>query len=181
MNDPLPCRLTTKDQAILETLLERCQDQGGAYAALIARKLAGAEVRPGRDIPANVVTLDSRVLYRVDGGPAETRIVARSAVGGPVVGLLLPLTTLRGLALLGMAEGESVVVEEGGAQVTLSVQAVAYQPEAARREAQIGSAARGPALRLVHSVSTVPEPARPSRYILSRGFDGDDDPGPSAA
>ncbi len=34
MNHPLPCRLTTKDHAILETLLERCPEPGGAYAAL---------------------------------------------------------------------------------------------------------------------------------------------------
>lgn len=181
MNQPLPCRLTTKDHAILETLLERCPEPGGAYAALLARKLAGAGVWLSRDIPAGVVTLNSRVLYRVDGGPAETRIVAQSPVGGPVVGLLLPLTTLRGLALLGLAEGESVSFEESEAEVTLSVQAVAYQPEAAQREAQLSRAARGPALRLVHSASGLPEPARPSRYVLSHGFDDDNDPGPSAA
>lgn len=182
MNHPLPCRLTTKDHALLETLLERSLEPGGAYAALLGRKLAGAEVGPGRDIPAGVVTLNSRVIYRVDGGPAKTRIVAQSPVGGPVVGLLLPLTTLRGLALLGLAEGESVTFEEGGAEVTLAVQTVAYQPEAARREAQPGGTApRGPALRLVHSASAVPEPAQPSRYVLSHGFNDGDDPGPSAA
>ena len=180
MNHPLPCQLTPKDHAVLDTLLERCLEPGGAYAALLRRKLAGAEVQTARNIPANVVTLDSRVLYRVDGGPAETRIVAQSAAGGPVVGLLLPVTTMRGLALLGMAEGESVAIDEGGAEIVLSVQTVAYQPEAARREAQLDRAARGPALRLVHSASTPKEPARAAApYILSNGFD--DDPGPSAA
>jgi regulator of nucleoside diphosphate kinase len=184
MNHPLPCRLTTKDHAILETLLERCPEPNGAYAALLASKLAGAGVWLSRDIPAGVVTLNSRVLYRVDGGPTETRIVAQSPAGGPVVGLLLPLTTLRGLALLGLAEGESITFAEGEAEVTLSVQAVAYQPEAARREAQLSRAeARSPVLRLVHSTSDLPEPepAQPSRYVLSHGFDDDNDPGPSAA
>lgn len=182
MNHPLPCRLTSKDHAILEALLERCPEPGGAYAALLARKLAGAGVWSGRDIPADVVTLDSRVLYRVDGGPAQTRILARSPAGSPVVGLLLPLTTLRGLALLGLAEGESVTFEEGDAEVTLSVQEVAYQPEAARREAQLTRAdARRPTLRLVHSAPDLPAPSPRFRQVLSHGFHDGDDPGPSAA
>lgn len=39
------------------------------------------------DIPANVVTLSSRVAYRVNDGPAETRIVAHDQMRG-LVGML---------------------------------------------------------------------------------------------
>jgi len=173
MNNPLPCRLTTKDYAVLETLLERSLDPRGAHATLIRRKLAGAGLWLSEDIPADVVTINSRVAFRVDDAPATTRIVAQAPVDG-LVGLLLPVTTLRGLALLGLAEGEGIRV--GPDEATLTVVEVAYQPEAAQREAQLlRTPPRRPSLRLVYSA---PEPAG----TFGRGrFAGGDDPGPSAA
>jgi regulator of nucleoside diphosphate kinase len=173
-----PCRLTTKDRAILETMLERCREPHGEYAALLRRKLAGARLWLGGDIPAGVVTMNSRVIFRVDGGPLQTRIVAQSPVVG-MVGLLLPVTSLRGLALLGLAEGESIRLGTGEASVCLTVEAVAYQPEAAQREAERQREHR-PRLRLVHDAGHGPAPAFRPAFAM-RGPDGDDDPGPSAA
>lgn len=171
MNHPLPCRLTTKDYAVLETMLERSREPAGAHAALLRRKLAGAGLWLNEDIPADVVTLNSRVAFRAGDAPATTRIVAQAPIDG-LVGMLLPVTTLRGLALLGLAEGESVTF--GLDETTLTVLEVAYQPEAAQREAQMLRVPPArPALRLVHSA---PEPA-----FAPRGFGGSDDPGPSAA
>ena len=172
MTHPLPCRLTTKDYAILETLLERSREPGGAHAALLRRKLAGAGIWLNEDIPADVVTVNSRVAFRVNDAPSETRIVAQAPIDG-VVGMLLPVTTLRGLALLGLAEGESIAA---GAD-TLTVVEVAYQPEAAHREAlRLRIPPTRPVLRLVHSA-----PPEPVRVFDTRGFGPPDDPGPSAA
>lgn len=110
------------------------------------------------DIPANVVTLSSRVAYRVNDGTAETRIVAHDHMRG-LVGMLLPITNPRGLALLGLAEGQSISIPTSDGRLeTLTVHEVVYQPEAARRERlklagvaepwPLRSAGRG--LRVVH-------------------------------
>lgn len=169
-----PCRLTPKNHAILTALLERCREPHGDFAVLLRRKLVGARLWHADEIPADVVTADSRVIFRAGGGPLQTRIVARSPVAGPV-GLLLPVTSLRGLALLGLAEGESICIGEGEGSVRLTVEAVAYQPETAQREA-LRRKEQGPRLRLVHSTDRWETPAAPPRAP-----DGLDDPGPSVA
>jgi regulator of nucleoside diphosphate kinase len=168
------CRLTTKDYAILETMLERCREPGSAYAKLLRRKLSGAGIWLSADIPPDVVTINSRVLFRANDGPAQTRIVAQSAVRG-VVGMLLPVTTLRGLALLGLAGGESIEIDPPDAPATvLTVVEVIYQPEAAHREAQrLNASPVRPSLRLVYSAATPVDAMAEDR--------NDDDPGPSAA
>jgi regulator of nucleoside diphosphate kinase len=174
---PRPCRLTEKDHAILERLLAQCHEPHGAFAALLRGKLAGARLWLAADIPPDVVTINSRVIFRADDGPLQTRIVAQSSSTG-LVGLLLPVTSLRGLALLGMTAGESIHIEEGeGAITRLAVEAVAYQPEAARREALAVGADR-PRLRLVHSAPGLP---REERVRPIRPMNDGDDPGPSAA
>src|SRR5690606_23778161 len=122
-------------------------------------KLSRAIIRFSEDIPADVVTLSSRVTYRVDDGPAETRIIAPDNMRG-LIGLLLPICHPRALALIGLAEGQSMAIPrtDGGIE-TLSVVHVMYQPEAARRE-RLGQTRTieprsvrkgGPALKLVHS------------------------------
>jgi len=186
MSNADSCQLTTKDYTILEVMLERHAGRDETLAGLLRRKLAHALVTFRDDIPADVVTLSSRVTYRVDGGPAETRIVAHDDMRG-LVGMLLPITHPRGLALLGLAEGQSISLrKEDGSRETLTVQEVVYQPEAARREAaSLGQETaepaqrRGPMLRVVHRADSVAQP--PARQTVTVGFSGFDDPGPSAA
>lgn len=169
MNHPLPCRLTTKDYAILETMLLRCREPDSPHASLLKKKLSDAGIWLSADIPPDAVTINSRILFRVDDSPAQTRIIAQTPVSG-VVGMLLPVTSIRGLALLGLAEGESIeVAETPGCVTRLTVVEVAYQPEAAQREAQ--RLRSRPRLRLVHSAAAHAD-----------AIAGDwDDPGPSAA
>ena len=137
------------------------------------------------DIPPTVVTLSSRVVYRVNDGPAETRIVAHGEMRG-LIGMLLPITNPRGLALLGLAEGQSIAIPKAdGSFETLTVQEVVYQPEAARRE-RIKLAWWGrPKLRAdrFFGLSTVPMGCGTNRQSKSGASvdTGFDDPGPSAA
>ncbi|ESY27696.1 hypothetical protein [Mesorhizobium sp. LNJC391B00] len=181
------CKLTTKDYTILEVMQERRLARGDAFSAILQQKISSAVVVFREDIPATVVTLSSRVAYRVNDGPAETRIVAHDEIRG-LVGMLLPITNSRGLALLGLAEGQSMSIPtaDGGLE-TLSVHEVVYQPEAARRERLklAGGAAPGswrpdgPVLRIVHrSDETQDKVANHVMAALDTGFD---DPGPSAA
>ena len=108
-----PCMLTTKDYTILEVMLERCLGLDDPMRPILQQKLHNAVVVFADDIPATVVTLNSRVAYRVNGGPAETRIVAHDDVRG-LVGRVISITIPRGLALLGLAEGQSFRVLGAG-------------------------------------------------------------------
>lgn len=172
------CRLTTKDFAILETMLERRRALGDPLAPLLERKLANASVVLIDSIDADVVTINSRVTFRVGANPAETRTVIQNEVRG-VVGGSLPVTTPWGLSLLGMAEGEAGLVERpGGETEPIRVVKVLFQPEAARR-ASIARQAR-PALRLVYSANSVVPPLGAVEKIRQTGTD-DDPGGPTAA
>ncbi|MER9444163.1 hypothetical protein NKI79_22825 [Mesorhizobium sp. M0340] len=107
------CQLTTKDYTILEVMQERRPARGDAFSTILQRKISSAVVMFREDIPATVVTLSTRVAYRVNDGPAETRIVAHDEMRG-LVGMLLPITNPRGLALLGLAEGQRETEAGGG-------------------------------------------------------------------
>ncbi|MCZ8547999.1 nucleoside-diphosphate kinase [Mesorhizobium qingshengii] len=181
------CQLTTKDYTILEVMRERHPARDETFSAILRRKISSAVVVFREDIPATVVTLSSRVAYRVNNGPAETRIVAHDEMRG-LVGMLLPITNPRGVALLGLAEGQSMSIPaaDGGVE-TLTVQEVVYQPEAARRErlkltegaAQDSLRPGGPILRVVHRSDELQDKADDKAMAaFNAGFD---DPGPSAA
>lgn len=177
------CQLTTKDFAIVRTMLDRLAWSGGPLVALLRRKLATAQVVFSNEADADVVTLNSRVVFSVDGGASYTRIVTQGTVEG-MVGQTIPLTVPRGLALLGLRKGQSISVDVGrGDDETIEVQDILYQPEAARP----GISSPPPALEaeerrfpvLVFSADR-PSPLGAERKIRHISGNGDD-PGPSAA
>ena len=183
MSDTETCQLTTKDYTILEVMRERYQGRDAIMSAILQRKVSRAQVMFRDDIPPTVVTLSSRVAYRVNDGPSETRIVAHDEMRG-LVGMLLPITNPRGLALLGLAEGQSITIPNpDGTLDTLTVEEVVYQPEAARRDRlklAHGTEPRrgGSVLRVVHSSDGPPEKSAKKVTAVENDFD---DPGPSAA
>jgi regulator of nucleoside diphosphate kinase len=174
------CLLSTKDHTILEVMLERCLGRDDPMRAILEEKLAHAVVMFRDDLPPTIVTLNSRVRYRVNDQPAETRIVSNDEMRG-LVGSVLSITNPRGLALLGLAEGQTFRIN-GNDSEEMTVLEVSYQPEAAAREAKLTKNAppRGPFLRVVHRCDDLPEPERPARTTWSAAPEFDD-PGPSAA
>jgi len=127
------CQLTGKDFAILEFILERTPAQNQALLRLLRTKLATATVVSQDDVDRLVATINSRVEYAVDGGPTNNRILIHGQERA-VPGLTLPITTLRGLALLGLRAVDSIVVERpDGMREEVCLRGVAYQPEAAKR------------------------------------------------
>lgn len=174
------CILTTKDLSILETMLDRCLGRDDPMAPLLRRKIDAAQVVMRDDIAPGVATLNSRVTFRVNARPSDTRIISHDPMRG-LVGLFLPVTAPRGLALLGLSEGGvfTLPASDGGTE-TVRLERVLYQPEAARREKEAMArlatpAARRSALRLVHDAGC-------DRPVLARaGVHDCDDPGPSAA
>jgi regulator of nucleoside diphosphate kinase len=180
------CELTSKDHAILEVMHERSSALGEPIAPMLREKLAGARVVLRDEVHPDVVTLNSRVLFNVDGGVKQTRIVVQGELRA-LVGMTIPLATPLGIALLGLSPGQAATIERAdGTLETVHLERVLYQPEAAKRgmlqgkaamAANNGSSPRFP--RLVYSsdgpvlnVSLQPD--------ATRGYD-DDGPGPSAA
>ena len=174
------CILTTKDFTIIEVMRDRCLGQDDPLAPILKRKIESAIVMFRDDVPDDVATMSSRVTFSLNGRDPDTRIISHDRMTS-VVGMFLPVTTLRGLALLGLAEGEQFVfTNSDGVEERILLEKVQYQPEAARREKE--------ALERL----AVPSPGRPSLRLVRGAFhdraplvavspDGFDDPGPSAA
>ena len=177
------CILTTKDFTILEVMFDRSPDPAGAMTALLRRKLDTARVVFRDDVASDVATLSSRISFSVDGRGPDSRVLSHDRMNSPT-GLFLPITTLRGLALLGLAEEQAITIADNdGVETCIRLERVLYQPEAARREkAAIAQAAtpemRRSSLRVISG--TLATNQRKAYAGLAVGDDGDD-PGPTAA
>ncbi|KUM23405.1 nucleoside-diphosphate kinase [Mesorhizobium loti] len=170
-------RLTTKDFAVLELMLMRRRAFADPAVPMLERKLAESSVVPIGAVEPDVATVNSRVIFRVDDGPAETRTLVLGESSAPV-GYGLPVGTWRGLCLLGMRSGQSAPIERpDGSRESILLEDVAYQPEAARRAAR-AAGQRPHGLRLVYSATADHWPLGGHGKI--RQTEGDD-PGPSAA
>ncbi|QDZ00219.1 nucleoside-diphosphate kinase [Nitratireductor mangrovi] len=174
------CFLTTKDFTILEVMRDRCLGRDDPLARILKRKIASATVMFRDDIPVNVATLSSRVTFSVNGRDPDTRIVSHDRMTSPI-GMFLPITTARGLALLGLSEGQDFAIRNGdGEEERVLLHEVHYQPEAARREKEAlegtGSETSGkPTLRVIRGAF------HDQHRLVPLAHDGFDDPGPSAA
>jgi regulator of nucleoside diphosphate kinase len=100
----------------------------------LAQKLWHATVCAPDAVPADLVTMHSRVVYRRHiGEPLEEGRLCFSDENAPA-GSVLPILTPLGTAMLGLRAGSSAPYEiAGGIRLMLVVERVAYQPEAARR------------------------------------------------
>lgn len=166
-------QLTTRDHAILQAMLDEHRGPHDPFMQLLDRKLRASAISFSDDIPPGVVTLDSRVAYRIDGAPAGPRVLVERHMPDNA-GDALSIRTIHGLALLGLAEGASVTVATGDEVQVLHVETVLSQPEAQARARQNERSAAGESAGSVLHF-------RP-RMAASRhpGHD-DDDPGPRAA
>lgn len=126
------CRMTPGDFGTCQAMLAALQGSGSPLVAALQEKLEKATVVPAQDIDPLTATLFSRVEFQVDDAPPQQRILVRNTFQNGLVGLTLPISTLRGLALLGRRQGQAVAIEESGRRRTLFIRRVCYQPEAAR-------------------------------------------------
>lgn len=79
MEDVPEITMTLKDRAVFEGLLQSSMDLFPGAAQAIKQKLRITKlVFPG-DLPMNVITLGSRVRFRVGTGPAEERTLVASS------------------------------------------------------------------------------------------------------
>lgn len=163
------CFLTAKDFTYLQSLLAS-KDLGAPYLDLLREKLANATLLLDHTIDHRIATIESRVEFSVDGTFMEQRVLTRDEKSS-TQGLALPITTLRGLALIGLKEGDVFPLRRpNGTAEQLRLIRVAYQPEAARRT-NVGTVVRFQP-RWMKSVAGAND---------RRADPINDDPGPGAA
>jgi regulator of nucleoside diphosphate kinase len=119
-------------QADMERLLELVDAYPGHRFEKLEEELVRAQVVPREQIPADVVTMHSRVVFE-DEGTGERREITlvypgSADIGAGKVSVLTPV----GTALLGLRVGQSMELElPGGGKRRYRVAEVPYQPEAA--------------------------------------------------
>jgi len=178
--------LTAKDFTILETLLDRRANPDDFFLRLLREKLSKATIAFHEDLDPRVATINSRIDFTADGQRSKNQVLT---YGGEDAypGRCLPITSLRGLALLGLTEGETIVVEASNDRAdTITLEAVLYQPEAEDRKNRL----RRQTLPKMESATSVGSSIIsfalhhkiiPEESIEKPSDPDDDDPGPRAA
>lgn len=169
------CQLTAGDVNVLMSMLEAYRETPDLFTAFLRDKINHAEIYFKDDIPSDVVTLDSHVMYTINGRDTLLHVLVRSGLER-LPDFALSVHTMRGLALLGLAEGEKVeyFLEDGRREI-LQVVTVTYQPEA--RESKFKGSSQAP----FQSVDNAPQVLSFKPRLRSIVYEPDDDPGPSAA
>jgi regulator of nucleoside diphosphate kinase len=133
MTEPPSIYLTQDDCDRLSNLLEAyAAGSGGRRFDALENELARAIVVPPEQIPKDVVTMNSRVVFEDEttGERREVTLVypAHADIGAGKISILVPV----GSALLGLRIGQSIDWNlPNGQRRRYRVIAVPYQPEAA--------------------------------------------------
>lgn len=176
-------QLTTKDHGILQAMLERYKGPHSHFAQLLERKIRASAIYFSDDIPPGVVTLNTRLTYRVNGVLAGPHIIV-DRKDDTLPDDALSLYTIRGLALLGLAERTKVSVPLGQNVVEeLRIEDVLSQPEAEFRNRQSARGmVQGDSAGRTGNVISFPRGPAPALMAFSGSSSpDDDDPGPRAA
>jgi len=130
MTSAPPFILTQLDLQRLERLLDSLDDYGPAAEAL-EQELSRAQIVERSEMPAGVVTMNSRVHCRDEGTGKDyhlTLVYPHDAGKEGTVSVLAPV----GTALLGMSVGQHIDwPTPSGKMIKLTLLAIEYQPEAA--------------------------------------------------
>ena len=130
MNSTPTITITRLDMQRLERLLDSLDEFGPGAEALQA-ELDRAEVVGHDEVPAGVVTMNSRVHCREESSGKDyhlTLVFPEDAGGEGKVSILAPV----GSALLGLSVGQQIDWPgPAGKPLKLTLLAVEYQPEAA--------------------------------------------------
>jgi regulator of nucleoside diphosphate kinase len=127
--------VTARDRNRLEALLtSQHRFIPDTVHAELRRELARAVVCDDDDIPRDVVTMNSRALFRAHpGGELQSRTLIYDEDHSTVGGTISVITTT-GAALLGLRAGSRMpYVTRDGERRMLVVEDVVYQPEAQAR------------------------------------------------
>ena len=172
--------LTTKEFMILEVMQKRCVGHSDTFALILKEKIDSALVVFRDDLPDDVASLNSRIAFSVNGQNTDTRVLTHDHMNYPV-GFSLPVTSERGLALLGLAEGQAFELSNAdGSQERIVLEKVLFQPQAVVRDREAMNRPKTPAERRA-ALKLYPGGMCDFRYSLSTAPDGRVERGPSTA
>jgi regulator of nucleoside diphosphate kinase len=134
LRDHPPVHVTVGDRRRLHALLSSGCILDTVTARFLATELERAIVCPAEAIPPDVVTLNSRVVFRTDAAPGmESRVLVHPEDYVPT-GQHVPVTAPLGIALFGLRAGATLIYPTlDGRTLGVRVERVAYQPETAAR------------------------------------------------
>lgn len=132
---PPPIVVTQADHDRLSDLASAALRNMPAVGEFLAEELDRARVVAPAEIAPTVVTMNSRVEFRDDQtGEVRTATLVYPGDQDIAAGKISILTPV-GAALIGLEEGQSIVWEtRSGAQKSLTVLKVLFQPEAQERQ-----------------------------------------------
>lgn len=171
-------QLTTGDHAILQGMLERYKGPRGPFIQMLEQKMRSSAICFREDIPPGVVTLGTRLTYRINGilvGPHQ--ITSGDGQDGSDS---LSIQSSRGLALLGLAERATILVQLENGTEELFVEDVLSQPEA-EEKARENSRGLVQADSSGRTSNVVSFQRKRAPMTFANHLPEDDDPGPSAA
>ncbi|WP_339670468.1 nucleoside diphosphate kinase regulator [Dasania marina] len=132
MNTKPKITVSSLDLARLEKMIGNLQYNPPPSLDDLVNELARADILAPKDIPSNVVTMNSTVKFKVTSSNKEfslTLVYPQDSDGSPdKISILAPV----GSALLGLSEGEQIEwPKPGGGQLQVEIIEVIYQPERA--------------------------------------------------
>lgn len=130
MNTKPKIIISTLDAERLEKLLESLPHNAFPGKDALEAELSRADVVEPEDIPANVVTMNSTVRFRVESSKEEftlTLVYPKDLdESGSKISILAPV----GGALLGLSQGDTIEwPKPGGGLLHVRIEEVTYQPE----------------------------------------------------
>ncbi len=130
-----PIVMTDRDWGRLKRLVEKAATLYHPVSELLEKEIRRAAVCPAKDIPPDVVTMNSRVVFQTQSGAEwQSRVLVFPECYTPN-GFCVSITSPLGAALIGLHAGCSFHYwRRDGEPVHVSVREVAFQPEAAARE-----------------------------------------------
>jgi regulator of nucleoside diphosphate kinase len=125
---------TLISSADFDRLLEVLDQEGARFdtssVELLDQKLAHARVVEPRDMPASVVTMNSRVRYeRPDGSGSKEVSIVYPSEASPAAGRISVLSPI-GVSLLGGREGDERDLGARSSAARVRITQITYQPEA---------------------------------------------------
>ena len=123
-------KVSTLDLGRLEALLDSLPADTFPEADLLAAELDRAEVLDPKEMPSNVVTMNSRVRFAMEpsGKEYELTLVYPKDIDGTAgkISVLAPV----GSALLGLSVGQEIEwPAPGGGMIRVRIIDILYQPE----------------------------------------------------
>ena len=121
--------ITRRDRERLRALIEEGGEKNDPYLYRLENELNAASIIESKDVPGDVVTMNSVVRVRdLQTGEEKTFLLSfpeKAGLKGKAVSILAPI----GLALIGYREGDVLEWDLPSGPVRVQIVEIVYQPE----------------------------------------------------